>query len=547
MIFSGLDNIDLVFVGTAIAGIAILGFATLLNNRKSITNRTVFWFGIAAVLWSFFNYAYQQPGGAAQITWLLRLHAFFAVWYAFFIFKLFYVFPQEQISTGRIYRYGLIPAAAVVALLTLTPFVFDRVVLSASTGRIAGASNGFGVYLFGLFVVGSIVAGPVFLFRRWKRGALSPQQKKQVLFVLVGALITFTLHIVYNFILPAFFGDTRFIQYGAVFIFPFIALTSYSIFRYHLLNIEIISTEILAFFLAVATLFEVLGAATISERILRGTIFLFVLLFSLLLIRSVRREIEVRRQLELLDRELEQKNAQLEDLSRFKSQLLSLASHQIRSPLAAIKGFASLITDGLYGAVSDKVKDAVEKMRNSADELIGLVNTLLDLRKVDEGKMDYQFARTDLLKLVSEVYELMRPLAAAKHLVFDFVPPEGGGQIAVNADGAKLKQVVQNLVDNAIKYTPSGSVRLAAAIRGDRAEVSVADSGVGIPESLVPHLFEEFIRDERIKQQILGTGLGLYIARKIAEAHGGRLSASSPGEGKGSTFTLSLPLLRSGA
>jgi signal transduction histidine kinase len=151
----------------------------------------------------------------------------------------------------------------------------------------------------------------------------------------------------------------------------------------------------------------------------------------------------------VLNAKLDATNRQLGELSTFKSQLLSLASHQIRSPLAAIKGFGSLITDGLYGPVPDKVKETVEKMKSSADELIGLINTLLDLRKVEEGKMDYQFARADLAVLVSQVFELLKPLAELKKIEFTLARPEQ--EVPVNADAEKLKQVIQNLTDNAIK------------------------------------------------------------------------------------------------
>jgi signal transduction histidine kinase len=116
--------------------------------------------------------------------------------------------------------------------------------------------------------------------------------------------------------------------------------------------------------------------------------------------------------------------------------------------------------------------------------------------------------------------------------------------IFVNADAQKLKQVVQNLVDNAIKYTPSGFVRVTLSEEAGRANIAVSDSGLGISAALIPYLFEEFIRDERVKKDIRGTGLGLYIARKITEAHQGTISVESPGEGEGSTFRVTLPALQ---
>jgi len=163
--------------------------------------------------------------------------------------------------------------------------------------------------------------------------------------------------------------------------------------------------------------------------------------------------------------------------------------------------------------------------------------------------MDYQMTRTDLNKIVNDVVDLLRPLAETKKLEFKFDSP--GHEVPVSADAEKLKQVIQNLTDNAIKYTPSGFVHIelkeespTAPGQAPVAVVTVSDSGVGFSPDLAPHLFEEFIRDERVKKQILGTGLGLYIARKIAEAHGGTVWAESAGVDKGSAFHVKVPEMK---
>ncbi|MEK7187544.1 MAG: HAMP domain-containing sensor histidine kinase [Patescibacteria group bacterium] len=305
------------------------------------------------------------------------------------------------------------------------------------------------------------------------------------------------------------------------------------------MNIKIIATEILTFVLAVVSFIEIIIANDPLIIIFRCAVLILTLAFGILLIRSVRIEVEQREKLEQLNKELEAAKVKLEDLSRFKTQLLSLASHQIKSPLAAIKGFISIMLQGLYGPIEPKIRETLEKMKHSSDELIDLINSILDLRKVEEGRMEYTFEKTSLTAMVKGVVEEIQPLATAKGLKLENNLP--ANEIFVQADKTKLKQVIQNLIDNSIKYTPEGFVRAELKEGGPGAVIfSVTDSGLGLSAELIPQLFSEFVRDERVKKEIRGTGFGLYIAKNIIEAHGGTLSATSPGEGKGSTFSVRL-------
>ena len=533
---NGLVNLDLFSVGIAIAGIGTLGFTVFFNNRRSVTNRTFLFFSLAGILWSIFNYSYYQFSAPYLVLWLLRIHAFFAVWYVFFIFQTFYVFPKERVEFSRGYRLFLIPIVILVSLLTLTPFVFSEVTGFSSDGRISSVANGPGIFLFGALTIGLVFSGPFMLLR--KRGQVSKLERKQFSFVLLGALITFSLHFIFNLILPAFLNNPRFVPLGAIFIFPFVVFTAYAIFRHHLLNVKVIATEILTFVLAVTALFEVVLASEPLILIFRAAAFVLILSFGILLIRSILKEVEQREELERLNKQIAEKNVQLEELSRVKTQLLSLASHQIKSPLAVIKGFTTLLIDGSYGAVSAKAKEKLQTIKKASDDLITLINDLLDMRRVEEGRMEYQFAKTDMRKLAGEAVDALRSLAEAKKLELKLTASEK--EIWVNADAPKLKQVVQNVIDNAIKYTQKGFVKVE--LRADRgtATLSVSDSGMGIHPDLLPHLFEEFVREGKLKSKVLGTGLGLYIARKIIEAHSGKIWAESAGEGKGSAFYIQL-------
>ncbi len=237
---------------------------------------------------------------------------------------------------------------------------------------------------------------------------------------------------------------------------------------------------------------------------------------------------------------LQDANTQLGDVSHFKSQLLSLASHQIKAPLAAMKGYISLILEGGYGEVPENLMKPITAMQRSADGLVELVTSLLDLRKIEEGKMDYSFDQVDLAAMVRDVVEELGMLAREKHL--DLTLAGAQSPVFVRADKTKLRQVAQNLVDNAIKYTPSGSVNVSLIVQDRFVTCTVADTGLGMAPLLLPRLFDEFTRDQRVQHTIRGTGLGLYIAKRIMEAHGGGIYADSAGEGLGSRFWFTLPI-----
>jgi signal transduction histidine kinase len=532
-----LKNWDLLALGTVIILTAILGFTVYFKNPKSSTSRSFLGFAIFTALWGVCNYLSYHVQPPALAFAFLKLTVFAVVWQTYFFLKFSVVFPGDNGLPRHPLWFVLRGIVVAVAVLTLTPFVFERIGSVSPDGTIAEVVNGPAIPLFGMMSVGLTAAGVMLLLRKTLRRMGNQENPYHP--ISIGVLLMFALIITSNFILPVFFNNAQYIQLGVLFVFPFVLLTSYAIIRNKIFNVKVVSAELFIAALLILSVLQLVQSQTIGETFVRAGTFVSLLGVGILLIKSVLREVEQREELERLAKQLREANAKLEDLSRFKTQLLSLASHQIRSPLAAIKGFAQLVIDGSYGQISDKAKESVGKMRQSADGLIDLINTLLDLRKVEEGKMEYQFAKTDMVRLVRDTFEGLRPLAVQKGLEFTLKVPDG--ELAVNADAQKLKQVFQNLIDNAIKYTPSGSVAVELyEAAGGAVMFAVRDTGLGFAPELAPHLFEEFVRDERVKKQILGTGLGLFIARKIIEAHGGKLWAESKGLQKGSAFFVAL-------
>jgi len=536
VIFSSLRNLDLLSVGISIAGILVIGFTTYFSNRKSITNRTFALFSIVVASWGLLNYINYQSDNQTLVLWTFRLIMFFSTWYTFMLFRLSYVFPNETKKFSNNYKFIVLPVTIITSIITLTKYVFPSIAELAPVGQVSKTVVSGGIYLFTGVVV-SLVIGSIYMLIRKIKEHIGTE-KTQIKFFLFGITFTFFLHIVFNLILPGIFLYVRFIPLGAIFTFPLIAFTAYAIFKHHLLNVKVITTEILTFVLAVITLFEVVISKDQGTLIFRAGIFTLVLYFGILLIKSVIKEVQQREELAKINIELRKAKLELEKLSQFKSQMLRLASHQIKAPLATIKGFASIIIEGLYGPVSDKVKETVVKMKNSSDELINLINDLLDLGKIEQGKMDYKFESIKLKDLVQSVVDGLRVQADTKKLQLTFNSTTEG---SVSADSQKLKQVLQNLTENAIKFTLQGFVKVEVTTDNDSLIFSVSDSGPGIAASRMPKLFDqELVRDERPEYKNQSTGTGLYIAKKIVTDHGGTIWAESAGENKGSSFYVKL-------
>lgn len=234
-----------------------------------------------------------------------------------------------------------------------------------------------------------------------------------------------------------------------------------------------------------------------------------------------------------------QMNTRLQELDRIKSQFLSFASHQLKSPLTAIKWQSQLLTEGPPGSVPPGVEHGLHDIERSADNLLLLVNDFLDMRRIEEGRMEYAFELADATDVIRQAIERVRPLADHKKLSLVLELPDAPCMARI--DKGKLEQVIRNLVDNAIKYTDAGSVVVHVDCDHEVLSVTVTDTGRGMDPTVIPKLFEQFVRAPGTEKVIEGTGLGLYIAKRIVEAHRGSISAGSAGHGKGSYFNFTIP------
>lgn len=535
-----LNNLDLFSVGVAISGTGILGFVVYFNNKESITNRSFLYFSIATILWGIVNYSSYQFSNEVVVLWLVRFTMFFAVFQAFFLYRLFHVFPNKQVKFREIHIHALIPIVIITAFVTITPYLFQDVAVSTISGGVPQVNKGPGIILFAIVSVGLVFRGLYLFIRRTLAANLT--ERKSFFLILFGTILMFGLIIAFNFILPAFFNRPEFVPLGAVFIIPFVAFTSYAILKHKLFDIKVVATATLVFVLSVVIFLEIIFSDTFVDILMESSVFALVLIFGIFLIKSVRKEVALREKIQELAKSLEKANTRLKELDRLKSEFVSFATHQIRAPLTAIKGYVSLIQEGSYGPVSEEVKGAIDKINQSSHSLVLVVEDYLNISRIEMGKMKYNFAIMDFGKLISEVAKELEPNFKKAGLELFVEIPDG--EYKASIDEGKMRQVIVNIIDNAIKYTKKGSIKITLARneKKNKLLLTVSDTGVGIGKDTMPKLFSKFIRAKNASEvNIHGTGLGLYIARQMAQAHrGGRLWAESEGEGKGSRFYVEL-------
>ncbi len=253
-----------------------------------------------------------------------------------------------------------------------------------------------------------------------------------------------------------------------------------------------------------------------------------------------KRVVERTHKLEEKKRELEQANVRLQELDQLKSMFLASMSHELRTPLNSIIGFTGLLLMGMAGDLNDEQKKQLGLVKNSAQHLLELINDILDISKIEAGKIDLDINKFNLKQLINEIIEETSPLVKKKDIQ---LTGKASDNIYITSDKRRVKQVLMNLVSNAIKFTEIGSIQIKAETKSDDIlELTVTDKGIGILKEDLGKLFAPFQQlDMSSTKKYEGTGLGLYLSKKLVTMLGGDITAKSE-YGKGSDFTVNLPL-----
>lgn len=243
-------------------------------------------------------------------------------------------------------------------------------------------------------------------------------------------------------------------------------------------------------------------------------------------------------ELTAINAELESRNREIERATRLKSEFLARMSHELRTPMNAIMGFSDLLAEEAEGPLSDAYKTFVRHIRNGAKHLLALINDVLDLSKIEAGRIELSPEEFRAADALDEVLPVIRPLAEVKRIRID---SQLDDKVLILADRTRFKQILYNLLSNSVKFTPEGGRVWIEAVPGDgRLALTVGDTGMGIPPAEQQAIFEEFYQVGTTTKGVKeGTGLGLAITKRLVELHGGKIEVvSEPGQGSRFTFTL---------
>ena len=528
---------------------ALLSGVVYWQDFTKRSSKFFFLFGLVNLVWglvyAYFEGSLATSGVHAEITLLYATAAVVPP----FLFLFLYVFSVEdsQLSKWKLLAF-FSPYFAIVGLLVFYPgFIVSY---QESYGETLGKMVfGKGFLLYAFYILAFIFVGVGLLVKKYRESAGIFKTAIRELLIAVGvASVTAVLMSLFSPIFASGGHDLFWIGHLAVILL--IPLTTYILVKYNFWNIKIIATELFISIIVLVLITELFLASSLLDLFIKTVIAMLIIFSSSFLVASVKREIQSKERIVRLSQDLDLISKRLKVLDKKKSEFLSIASHHLRDPLTAIKGYASMLSEGSFGDLSRPVLEAIEKIFVSSGHLVTMISDFMDISRIESGDMNYNFKDVDMKKLFLILADEMKQSAEHSHLVFTATVDEGPSEdeeyVTVGDEG-KLRQVVSNLIDNSIKYTPHGEISMLLYKSPDKKKIifSLSDTGIGMSELTKEKIFKKFSRAEGVsKVYTEGTGLGLYVAKEIVKKHEGRIWAESKGEGHGSSFYVELEAKR---
>jgi len=515
----------------------VVGLIIYFNNPKSLLSRLFLFFSTLFCVWSLLDIILWATNDPSMVMFSWSIQVLIEPLTFALAFYLFYLYLYNKLPGFII---NLTSFIVLLPLILFLPTALNLESLQLSTCEsIEGVIAKYYSYTANIiFILATVAIGFI------RIPALESQDRKRTAILFGIGLVTFLLSFTSGNIISSFTDDWTISQYGLFGMPVFATLIIYSIVRFNAFSIQVIGAQalIVSLWALVGSLLFLVNAS--SSRIVVGLTLGFTTIVGFFLIRSIRKEVAQRKQIEKLAANLERANVRLKALDKQKSEFVSIASHQLRSPLTAIRGYASLLLEGSFGNLPQKAKEPLTRIDESSKLMAFAIEDYLNVSRIESGNMKYTLTDFNLPKEVEHITDDLRADALKQGLVLYF-KKSLNSQGVIHADVGKTIQIVHNLINNAIKYTPKGSITVL--VRDDMNKkkifVDIIDTGIGMDTETLHTIFQKFERAKNANTvNPTGTGLGLFVADKMAEAMGGDITADSDGDGKGSRFTLEMPL-----
>lgn len=532
----------LITIGSVLASL-VLAIVILINSKRSKSSFYFFIMVAGITGWIVSNYLSNYAG---DYSLALLYNKLIFITTSIFAWS-FVIFSQYFPSDKKIkIKYLLIPTLLCIIALAISSsqYLVKSIIIKESVSEIV---FGWGIYYYLAFFIGCLI----FSFYKFVVDYIKSNDKNikktvQALFVVFGAYLL--ISVITNLVLPVVLSNFNFTNLAPIYTILFIYAIAWVILKFRFLNVKVIATELFASFLAAIIFVEIFQGVNLFDVIFRIIIFVITFVFAVFLIRSVILEVKRREDMEILNEKLhittdklQAANKELQRLDDAKSEFLSIASHQLRTPVTIIKGYASMIIEGSYGKVSKKIKSVMINVSLANDRLLNLIENLLDISRIEAGRLEFDLKPIVLADVVRPIVADFQQKAKDKGLKLEFY--ENEKIPLVMADVKKISEVISNIIDNSVKYTPRGEIIVSLHEEGTSGVFACQDTGLGIISKDLPRLFHKFVRgQDMMKVHTEGTGLGMYFARTVVENMGGRIWAESPGKNRGSKFSFSLPL-----
>jgi len=514
--------------------ILILGFFVLFQNRENkLAGKILFSISILFSLWVLLEGAIWLLYSSKTMSFLWSFLGLLYVLLHMLCLYFIYVFIEKKDIS---FKNKIILSSLLLPLIILTPTKYNIGKFDETNCQsIEGSYFIEYRYILGIFFLIWIISFLIYKYRKAQK-----DYRKQIALVGLGTIL-FLLVFSWSEIAGSITENFEITQYGLFGMPILVSFLAYLIVKFQAFNIKMFGAQALVVGLVILIGSQFFFVRNFTNQILTGITLVLAVVFGWALIRSIKIEVERKNQLQEMSNRLAQANDQLRKLDNAKSEFISIASHQLRTPLTAIKGFISLILEGSYGKINAEIKDVLNKVYLSNERLIELVEDLLNLSRIESGRMEYKFEKINLGEVCQEIYDTFVLRAKEKNLDLDLVLDKNLMMEAVT-DRNKIREVISNLVDNGLKYTLKGGVKIKLTEIEEKIQIAIIDTGIGVPEEEIPYLFSKFSRGKDISRlNAGGTGLGLHVGKKMIEALGGRIWVQSAGTNLGSTFFMEVP------